>query len=319
MADADPEDALYVASPDGFVAERDALAKQLRDAGDRAGARRVRALRRPTRAAWAINVAVRARADAAQELAAAAGNLGEAQRELLAGGSPARLREAQARVDAAGEALLTALPVADPPTLEKVRQTLRAAAVDAEALAAVVSGRLLRERVASGFGDVGGFVALPAAEAGDTAGRAASAGRRSSARGAGARSAEQQRLGHETAERDAEQERLAHEAAEQQQLAHETAEHAAEQQRLAHEAAERDAAAREAAREAMARAAAERLARAHEQESAATAAVAAAREELLEAETVVARRRAELDAAETRLTDAVREREQAEDGSISSS
>ncbi len=56
MAGADPEDALYAESPDAFVAARDALAKQLREAGDRAGARRVSAAPADARA-WAINVA----------------------------------------------------------------------------------------------------------------------------------------------------------------------------------------------------------------------------------------------------------------------
>lgn len=35
----DPEDALYAGSPDGFVTARDALARQLRADGDRAGAK----------------------------------------------------------------------------------------------------------------------------------------------------------------------------------------------------------------------------------------------------------------------------------------
>jgi hypothetical protein len=280
MAGPDPEEALYAEPPDRFVAARDALARALRDAGDRAGAKRVRALRRPTRAAWAVNVAVRERPDTAGELTDAAADLGGAQRELLSGGGPARLREAQARVEAACSAIVAAVPVDDPPTLEKVRQTLRAAAVDADVLAEVTSGRLLRERVASGFGDVGGFVVPPP---GDEAGSAAP-----SAAAAATRDADQQQ-----AARRAEQQAA--------RRAEEQAARRAEAERAAQEAAERAAEARRA-----------RLAVAREQESSAEAAAVAARQALQEAEAALASRHAELAAAEERLTAAVREREQAE-------
>jgi hypothetical protein len=50
---------LYALDPQEFVRERDALAKQLRASGDRDEAARVKALRRPTVAAWAINQVAR--------------------------------------------------------------------------------------------------------------------------------------------------------------------------------------------------------------------------------------------------------------------
>ncbi|MDW5593094.1 hypothetical protein VSS74_02010 [Conexibacter stalactiti] len=274
------EEALYVESPDSFVAARDALAKQLRVDGDRAGAARVRALRRPTRAAWAINLAVRQHPDAAQELTDAAGCLGDAQRELLTGGDPSHLREAQARVDAACDTLTAAVPVTDPPTLEKIRQTLRAATVDADALADVTSGRLLRERVASGFGDLGGFVPAPreATPHVSAPGKVAT-----SARAVAAAT----RTGREAAE----------------QTAVEAAERAARdaEERAAQEAEERAAAARRA-----------RISQAREQEEAAAAAAADAQRALHDAEAAMAERLAASDAAEARLADAVQAREQAE-------
>lgn len=273
MAETQTEDALYVEPPGGFVIARDALVKQLRAAGDRAGAARVRALRRPTRAAWAVNVAVRDHPDAAQELSAAARRLGDAQRELLAGGDRSRLREAQARADAACDVLIAAAPVTDPPTLETVRQTFRAATVDADALAEVTSGRLLRERVASGFGDLGSFLPPPGPPPPDTtiSPRAAT----------GARAA-------------AAAKRAAQEAA---KLA---AKEAAEA-RAAHEAEQRAAAARRA-----------RIEQARENEAAAATAVGEARRALAEAEAILAGRRAASDAADARLADAVHAREQAE-------
>jgi len=49
--------ALYLSPLEDFIPRRDALTKELRSAGDRAAATRVKALRKPSRAAWALNVA----------------------------------------------------------------------------------------------------------------------------------------------------------------------------------------------------------------------------------------------------------------------
>lgn len=49
--------ALYRSPLEDFIPRRDALTKELRSAGDRAAATRVKALRKPSRAAWALNVA----------------------------------------------------------------------------------------------------------------------------------------------------------------------------------------------------------------------------------------------------------------------
>lgn len=265
MADIDPVEALYVAPPKDFVGARDTLARQLREAGDNAGAARVRALRRPTRAAWALNTAVREHPDAARELTNAAALLRDAQRELLAGGPAAQLREAQARVHAAGEALAAAAPVVDPPTLEKVHATLRAAAVDASVLAEVTGGRLLREQVASGFGDLDAFAPAPESDRPRPA-RTDTAPTR--VQKAGRRAADVKRAAREA------QERATREA----------------QERTEREAAERAAAARQ-----------ERIEQAREREAAAEAAANAAQLALDEAQTLVATRLGELDAATSRL------------------
>jgi hypothetical protein len=78
-------DALYAGTPEGFVAARDAAAKDaVRDAGDKELAARVRKLRRPTVAAWAVNLLVRQEAE-------------QIDRALEVGAS---LREAAAAMDA---------------------------------------------------------------------------------------------------------------------------------------------------------------------------------------------------------------------------
>ena len=60
---------LYGLPLDRFVAERDALAKQLRGDGRREEADAVKKLPKPTRAAWAVNAAVRAEPERAEALA----------------------------------------------------------------------------------------------------------------------------------------------------------------------------------------------------------------------------------------------------------
>lgn len=290
----DPIDALYAASPDDFVAARDALARALRADGDREGAAAVRALRKPTRAAWAVNAAVRERPQAAGELADAARRLQDVQQEVLAGGDPTLLRAADARAREAVDALAGAAPVADPATLDKVRATLRAAIADPGVLAEVLSGRLVRERVASGFG---GFGFSFAVERGSGGGPGRGAGRRDAegaSGGEGATTAARGKGAGEAAGRGA------------KAVAGETS--AADATRVR---AERAAQARRRAQEKAARAAErarqrrqERIRRAREQEAEAQAEVDAARGALEQVEAVVRERREQLAAAEARLADA---------------
>ncbi|MQA76515.1 MAG: hypothetical protein GEU88_19700, partial [Solirubrobacterales bacterium] len=107
-------DELYREHPDGFVAGRDRLAKDLRDAGDREQADRLKKLRRPTVAAWAINRAALESPAQLQAFAEASRELEEAQARALEGGdegaarwraAAAREREATGAVVDAAEAL----------------------------------------------------------------------------------------------------------------------------------------------------------------------------------------------------------------------
>jgi hypothetical protein len=164
-------DDLYSIGPDRFVAERGALAKALRAEGRRDEAAQVAKLRKPSAAAWAVNQLVRARPDEIESLWEAGDALRSAQAELLAGRGDARVLRAagdavrdavDALVDAArglGEELGGA-------TLERVGETLHAAALDEDARAAVAGGRLARElrHVGLGLGEGADvFAAAPAA------------------------------------------------------------------------------------------------------------------------------------------------------------
>jgi hypothetical protein len=155
-------DGLYREHPDGFVAGRDALAKDLRGAGDRAEADRVKRLRRPTAAAWLINRAALSAPKRLAKFADASREVEEAQRRALEGDDAAvdewraaagRERDAaRAVVDAAeGSAREEGHP-ASPRALELVAQTLRAAAGDPELRERVLRGRVERERTAATLG-----------------------------------------------------------------------------------------------------------------------------------------------------------------------
>src|ERR671939_245892 len=106
---ADDADDLYGLALDAFVPERDALAKRLRSDGRRAEADEVKALRKPSVAAWAVNQVVRSQPKAARALWDAGDALIAAQEALLEGrGDAAALRAAVEAEREAVDALLEA-------------------------------------------------------------------------------------------------------------------------------------------------------------------------------------------------------------------
>jgi hypothetical protein len=155
-------DRLYGVPVDEFVVERDQLAKRLNKEGDREAGARVKALRKPTVGAWALNQAVRRRRAETAALLATAERLREAQDALLSGGDPAELRKAtreertltSALADCA-EAIASEAGKSGPALRDRVRATLHAAAVDEEARAELEAGRFTREREAVGLGAFG--------------------------------------------------------------------------------------------------------------------------------------------------------------------
>lgn len=150
----DRADDLYGLAPGEFTAARDALAKELKAAGDKEAAAAVKALRRPTVVAWAINHAARKKPDELAELLAAGSGLRRAHDELMGGkGDRDALRAANEAERAAvgsfarivrAEAADAGSPLAGS-ALDKVRDTLHAAALDEDVRAALEAGRLERE------------------------------------------------------------------------------------------------------------------------------------------------------------------------------
>jgi hypothetical protein len=154
---ADPLDAaadlLYGLPLEEFTTARNAVAKELRDRGLRAEADAVKALAKPTVAAWAVNQLTRRRqADLDEFLEAAA-----AARDAQLGGGRGNAREAIRRQRDALEALVRGArqelrgDVSDP-VAGRIRQTLETAAVDDEAAEELRRGRLVKELEPAGFG-----------------------------------------------------------------------------------------------------------------------------------------------------------------------
>jgi hypothetical protein len=145
---------LYGADPDAFTGRRGELAAAARDAGDRAAAKAIGALRRPTRAAWVVNQLTRADPSAPGKLAELAAALRAAQQ---ARHGP-RLRELSAArgslVDALTAQALAVAGVAEPPPSLRleVAQTLTAVIADPAVAADFATGTLTHAVQWSGFG-----------------------------------------------------------------------------------------------------------------------------------------------------------------------
>ncbi|MET0615994.1 MAG: hypothetical protein ABW142_11140 [Thermoleophilaceae bacterium] len=155
---------LYGLPPGEFTRARDERAKQLRADGEREAATAVKALRKPTVAAWALNQLARSRRKELEALLSAGEGLRAAQEELLAGGDRAGFQKAAARerdlvAKLAAEATAPASEAGERGTglQEKVAATLHAAALDEETAEELRAGRLVKEREAvGGFGEEGG-------------------------------------------------------------------------------------------------------------------------------------------------------------------
>jgi hypothetical protein len=155
------EDRLYALPLEQFTAERDVLAAELRAGGDDTGAARVKALRKPSRAAWAVNRLARAYPDLVEALLGAGGELRQAHRHAASGRRAQQLREAALAERQAVDALVARLPevLGAPPSpalAHTVRETLHAASSDPDARAELAAGRVVRERRSVGLGPLPG-------------------------------------------------------------------------------------------------------------------------------------------------------------------
>jgi hypothetical protein len=166
--DADKEiDRLYALPLAEFTAARNALAKEL--SGDER--ERVKTLRKPSAAAWALNQAVRRSPAGLKEFLVAGEELRAAHEALLGGGERGPVDEATRRERAAAATLVEeaerAAEGGGAGLGERVAGTLRAALADDEVRAELEAGRLTREREAAGLGPLmAGSGAAPAKRGG---------------------------------------------------------------------------------------------------------------------------------------------------------
>jgi hypothetical protein len=158
-------DRLYGLPLEEFVAGRDAAARTLRKEKQRDAAAEVGALTKPSAGAWAVNAIAREQPDLRDELLAAGDAVREAQQAAVAGEGAGALREATARQRAAIDAVLDAAAELKPAgralsrtALDRLRQTLQAAAGDDEIRAAIAAGRLVRDAEGGGAWPFGGGV-----------------------------------------------------------------------------------------------------------------------------------------------------------------
>jgi hypothetical protein len=161
---------LFALPLDEFTAARNELAKRLKQDGDAEAAEQVRALSKPSVAAWAVNQLGRREPEAVRSLLNVAARLRSAQERSLKGERAAdELRAAQSEEREIIRGLARRAEVilrdADRPasgtTLERVSTLLRAAAVDEPGRTALREGRLTGDVEVSGFDAFAGFQ-LPA-------------------------------------------------------------------------------------------------------------------------------------------------------------
>ncbi|MFC8502412.1 hypothetical protein ACFUC1_08630 [Pedococcus sp. NPDC057267] len=149
---------LYAVGPDEFMATRARLVADARAASDKAAATEIGRLRKPSLAAWAVNLTAREAEDVVADLVDLGERMRSAQSRLDAAALTGMRKERDATVEvyvrAATRAVSEAGRSLSPAAQQEVRATAIAALADEQASAAVTSGQLTRSLSYSGFGEV---------------------------------------------------------------------------------------------------------------------------------------------------------------------
>ena len=159
---------LYGQPPEDFTAVRNERAKEARGQGDRALATAIQKLRKPSTAAWAVNLLAREAPEELDQLLSLGAELREAA-EALDGEELRELTRRRHQVVAAlarqvrGLAREQGRPLSDA-IADEVEETLRAALADPDAAEAVRAGQLTNALSSTGLGPVelSSAVAVPA-------------------------------------------------------------------------------------------------------------------------------------------------------------
>lgn len=160
---------LYALTPGEFTAARNERSKDAKAAGDRDLTNQIKALSKPSVAAWVVNMMVRRMADEIDQVLTLGASLRRAQADL--DGDELRQLNKQRRqlttaVTSQGRALAAQLgQKVSESGATQVESTLHAAMTDEDAEAAVRTGLLVETLQATGLGpvDLAGVVAVPSA------------------------------------------------------------------------------------------------------------------------------------------------------------
>lgn len=144
-------DELYSVDLDEFIARRKELAAQARAAGDRAAAKDIGSLAKPTRSAWLVNRLVRADPSVSARLTELGDQL-RAGEAALDGASIRKLSVARRELVDSLARQAVAKSSASATFREEVIETLNAALADPEVAAQVAAGTLVRAAHWAGFG-----------------------------------------------------------------------------------------------------------------------------------------------------------------------
>lgn len=145
--------ALYSSDPGEFTERRKALVARAREGNDKALAKTIAGLRKPTRSAWVVNMLVRADRFAVSRMTALGDDLRDAERAV----DGARIRELSKRRRELMTGLLqqafSAANLASPPAAlrDEVTSTLTAALADPEVAEQLRAGTLVRAVYRDGF------------------------------------------------------------------------------------------------------------------------------------------------------------------------
>jgi hypothetical protein len=156
---------LYARAPEGFIAARDALVGELREAGEPDLATAVKKLRKPSVVAWAVNGLAGSHRGDVEALLQVGEELRRAQQAALSGKGPSELRSAtderRAIIATLTSAATEALGERGGAHRDAIATTLEAASVDAEIGRRLLEGTLERESAPTpGLGDRDGFQLL---------------------------------------------------------------------------------------------------------------------------------------------------------------
>lgn len=154
-------DALFDADLAEFVAARDALVKARKAEGDKAGAAAVKALRKPSTVAWALNRVVRTNHDAIDALLEAGAAVRAAQVKAVQGNDAGELRAAsRSWRSLLNELAAKVAALVGDQYRDDAASTLEAASIDDALAPTLRAGRFTAAVEAAGFG-LGGMPEPP--------------------------------------------------------------------------------------------------------------------------------------------------------------